>query len=260
MKLSKVKYEVREKIAVIAMNSPQNLNAFDEQLIDELVCSLAAAEEDKRVKAVVLTSTGKAFSAGGDIGTMYKEIKKGTWDFKGAVKKMAQVSLAIKKIEKPVIAAVRGAAAGAGFNVVLACDYVVAAANASFIQAFVNIGLIPDAGGMYLLTRALGVNKVVELAMTGRSVSAVEAKQLGFVAEVVNMEEFEKTVDKVAERFSLGPGISYAQMKRLVWESEFKDFENYIEKEIDGQMLCGATEDFKEGVCAFVEKRRPVFK
>lgn len=260
MEFKKIKYEVQDNIATVSMDSPKNLNAFNEELIDELVVALGMCEKDPGVKVVVLGSTGKAFSAGGDIGAMYQGIKGGNLDFGGSIAKMAQVSLAIKKLSKPVIAAVFGAAAGAGFNVALACDYVVAADNASFIQAFVNIGLIPDAGGLYLLTRAVGANKACELAMTGRPVSAAEGKQLGFVAEVVPAEEFQAAVAKAAKRMAAGPRNSYAEMKRLMWESEFKDFESYVAEEVKSQVICGDTEDFKEGVCAFVEKRRPSYQ
>lgn len=260
MEFRKVKYSVQDGVATVSMDSPKNLNAFNETLIDELVEAFRLCEEDATVKAVVLGSTGKAFSAGGDIGSMHRGIVSGNLDFGGSIAKMAQVAVSIKKLSKPVIAAVFGAAAGAGFNVVLACDYVVAADNASFTQAFVKIALIPDAGGLYLLTRAVGVNKAAELAMTGRLVTAEEGKAMGFVAEVVPAEEFEQAVAKAAKRFAVGPRSSYAEMKRLMWESEFKELEAYITEEVKSQVLCGDTDDFKEGVCAFVEKRRPTYQ
>ena len=260
MEFTKLKYVVEGAVVTIAMDSPQNLNAFDEVMINELVIALKLCEEDHNARAVVLASTGRAFSAGGDIGVMYKGVKTGMLDFSDTITKMAAVAVAIKKLSKPVIGAVRGAVAGAGFNVALACDYVVAAEDASFIQAFINIGLIPDAGGLYLLTRAVGVNKASELAMTGRPVPAVEAKQLGFVAQVVSEEDFEKAVAIAAGRFAAGPRASFAEIKRLMWESEFKGFEEYVKEEVYSQFACIQTEDFKEGVCAFVEKRKPNYQ
>lgn len=259
MEFTKVNYKTEGKTAIISMNSPKNLNAFDETLIDELVEALHLADEDPQVKAVLLNSTCKAFSAGGDIGAMYMGIKNNDLDFAGAIAKMASVTVAIKKLTKPVICAVRGAAAGAGFNVALACDYVIADESAMFMQAFVNIGLIPDAGGFYLLTRAVGVNKATELAMTGRPVPAQEAKDLGFVAQVVKPEEFDAAVEATMKRFTYGPSVSFAEMKRLIWESDFKNFEDYIQEEVRSQTICGETADFKEGICAFVEKRKPAF-
>ncbi|WKY47534.1 enoyl-CoA hydratase-related protein [Eubacteriaceae bacterium ES3] len=260
MEFQKLKLTSENGVSTIYMDSPKNLNAFDEELIDELVGALKVCEEDSAVKVVVLTSTGKAFSAGGDIGAMYKGIKSGQLNFTGAIAKMAQVSVAIKKLSKPVIGAVAGAVAGAGFNVALACDYLIAADNATFMQAFVNIGLIPDAGGLYLLTRAVGVNKALELSMTGRPVLAEEAKSLGFVANVVAAEDLEKVTMATAAKFAKGPRASYAEMKRLMYINEFSDFESYIEEEVKSQVLCGDTDDFKEGVCAFVEKRKPEYE
>ena len=260
MAYSKIITSVKDKIFTIALNSPNNLNSFDETMLDEIVDALKSAEKDNDVKVVVLTSTSKAFSAGGDIGAMYKGIKTGTLDLNDSIKKMATVPYTMKKISKPVISAVEGAVAGAGFNVALASDLVVAADNAVFLQAFVNIGLIPDAGGLYLLTRSLGVNKAMELSMTGRTVKAEEAFSLGFVTQIVKPEELETAAYKLAGKLASGPSTSYAEMKRLMFESEFKDFERYVEEEVKSQVICGDTADFAEGVSAFVEKRKANFK
>ncbi|SMC79376.1 enoyl-CoA hydratase/isomerase family protein [Papillibacter cinnamivorans] len=256
----KVIYSKQDRIAFVTLNSPQNLNAFDEEMIMDAVEVLRQCEEDKEVKIVVLTGAGKAFSAGGDIGAMYKGIKSGQWDFSKDIEKMAKVSLAIKKMSKPVIASVRGAAAGAGCNVALACDFCVATEDSMFIQAFVNVGLIPDAGGMYLLTRAVGVNRAVQLAMTGRPVSAKEAQALGIVSQVCAPEELDQATLKLAKQLARGPSLSYAYIKKLTYESEFKDFEAFIPAEVHAQSECGKTQDFIEGVMAFVEKRSPKFE
>ncbi|MEG1190815.1 MAG: enoyl-CoA hydratase-related protein, partial [Oscillospiraceae bacterium] len=129
-----------------------------------------------------------------------------------------------------------------------------------FIQAFVKLGLIPDAGGIFLLTRACGVNKGMELALTGDMIFAADAKALGFVAEVIEDEDtFADAVMKRAKKFTFGPASSYAYMKQLAWESEFQGFEAYVKKEVEAQIACGATDDFVEGVSAFVEKRKASF-
>ena len=260
MAFTKLDYSVKDRVAWITLNSPKNLNAFDETMDEEVIEALTLCENDPAVRAVVLTGAGKAFSAGGDIGAMYAGIKKGDTDFSGEVRKIAGVSMGIKRLSKPVIAAVHGAVAGAAFNIVLACDFCIAADNASFIQAFVNIGLIPDAGGLFLLSRAVGVNKAMELAMTGRPVSAQEGKELGFVCQIVAPEELESAAAKMANRLAAGPSTSYAEMKRLMWEAQFKDMERYVTEEVKGQLHCGDTADFKEGVCAFVEKRKPQYQ
>lgn len=260
MAFTKLDYNVKDRVAWITLNSPKNLNAFDETMDEEVIEALALCENDPAVRAVVLTGAGKAFSAGGDIGAMYAGIKKGDADFSGEVRKIAGVSMGIKRLSKPVIAAVHGAVAGAAFNIALACDFCIAAENVSFMQAFVNIGLIPDAGGLFLLSRAVGVNKAMELAMTGRPVSAQEGKELGFVCQIVAPEELESAAGKMANRLAAGPSASYAEMKRLMWEAQFKDMERYVTEEVKGQLHCGDTADFKEGVCAFVEKRKPQYQ
>ena len=266
MEFTKVNYAVKDRVAVVSMNSPKNLNAFDETMLDELCVALDMAEKDDNVKVVLMNSASpKAFSAGGDVGTMYMGLKQQgkeafAPEFGKSIAKMANVTKAMKLLSKPVIGAVQGACAGAGFNVALACDYVVCSEASVFLQAFVKLGLIPDAGGIYLLTRACGVNKGMELAMTGRNVFAAEAKKLGFVAEVLPDEGFAEASFKIAKNFAHGPATSYDYMKKLVWQSEFLGFEEFVKKEVEAQTNCGATDDFVEGVSAFVEKRQASFK
>jgi len=259
MKFVKIKYAVDGGIAVISMNTPKNLNALDEAMADEVAHALACAKRDCAVRVVLLCSSGKNFSGGGDIGAMHNALSDETPDFSAAIRKVANVSLKIKELPKPVIAAVSGAVAGAAFNITLACDFCIAADNAQFIQAFVNLALIPDGGGFYLLTRAVGVNKAIELAMTGRPVSAAEAKELGFVCQVCASDALAEAAEKFARGIASGPATSYASMKRLIMQSQFKDFKDYISEEIKEQAACIGTEDYKEGVRAFVEKRKPKF-
>ncbi|MEG2175711.1 MAG: enoyl-CoA hydratase-related protein [Oscillibacter sp.] len=259
MEYTKLIYAVEGGVATVSLNSPKNMNAFDETLLDELVAAFGEAEGNRAVRAVILNSTGKNFSGGGDIGAMYMGIQKNDLDFDSSIAKMASVTVCIKKMTKPVIAAVSGAVAGAAFNVALACDFCIAAEDSKFIQAFVGIGLIPDAGGFYLLTRAVGVNKAAELAMSGRPVGAEEAKNLGFVCQTCPPDALAEAAQKLAGKLSVGPALAYAKMKELLYESSFSDFEDYIRHEVAAQTACGASDDFKEGVCAFVEKRRPNF-
>lgn len=259
MDFKKIKYSVSKGIAAIVLNSPKNLNALDEAMIDDLLVALDMCADDDSVKVVVISGVGKGFSAGGDIGMMYRGIKGGNLDFDGTIEKVGKVSLKIKKLLKPVIAAVNGPVAGAGFNVALACDFRIAAENANFIQAFVNIALVPDAGGVYLLTRALGVAKTTELIMTGKPVDANTALGLGLVNKVVALEELEAATEKFALKLANGPSLAYAGMKDLIFESEYSGFESFIEKEVGHQVKCGESEDFKEGVTAFVEKRKAKF-
>lgn len=260
MEFTKLEYKVEDRVAWITLSSPRNLNAFDEQMDTEVIEALRLCQEDDDVRAVVLRGAGKAFSAGGDIGAMYAGIQKGDADFSGEVFKIAGVSMAIKKLSKPVVAVVHGAVAGAAFNIALACDLCIAADNAAFVQAFVNIGLIPDAGGLFLLSRAVGVNKAMELAMTGHPVSAEEGQHLGFVSQVVAPDALDQAAKKLAAQLTAGPATAYAEMKRLMWEAQFRDMERYVTEEVRGQLHCGDTADFKEGICAFVEKRKPKYQ
>lgn len=260
MIFTKINYEVKDKIAVITLNSPKNLNPFDIDMSEDVVAALKLCEEDKSIKAVVIKGEGKSFSAGGDIGAMYDGIKSGNFEFIGIAEKVAKLSLAIKKLSKPVIASVKGAVAGAAFNVALACDFCIAADNSNFIQAFVNIGLVPDAGGLYLLSRAVGVSKASQLVLTGKPINAKEAFDLGIVCDVCTVEDLEEKTLDFAKKISRGPALAYANMKKLMYVSQFNDFESYIKEEIKAQIECGESEDFKEGIISFVEKRKTEFK
>lgn len=270
MEFTKVKYAVSERVAVVSMDSPKNMNAFDEVMLDELEAAIKMADEDKDVKSIIINSTTtKAFSAGGDVGAMYEGLKQCgenkalfAEEFGKSIKKMANVTKAILKSAKPVVGAVQGACAGAGVGVALACDYTMATQASVFMTAFSKLGLVPDAGGIYLLTRAVGLKKASELAMDGgQMVFADDAKALGMLNEVIEDDDaFAEAVMKKAKKFTYGPSASYDYIKRLVWESEFKGFEDYVKLEVEGQMACGATDDFAEGVAAFVEKRRASFK
>ena len=269
MNFTKIKYSVADRVATISLDDPESMNAFDGTMLDELVTAFKKAEDDANVKAVLLNSTSEraeqpAFSAGGNVKAMHAGFSANPPkidDFTNAIAKMASVTMAIMKIPKPVVCAVSGACVGAGFNVALACDYIIASDASLFMQAFARIGLIPDAGGMYLLTRAIGTKRAMQLCLTADMIYAPEAKELGIVAELVegSDDDFTTAVEKRMKRFAGGPSTSYAQMKRLIWESSFKDFEQFVKAEVDAQSICAQTSDFKEGIFAFVEKRRANF-
>lgn len=269
MEFTKVKFEVKEKVAIISMDSPKNMNAFDEVLLDELVEAIAMADANADVKVMLINSTtDKAFSAGGDVAHMYEGLKQCAGDkamfageFGKAIAKMANVTKAILRSPKPAVAAVQGACAGAGIGLALACDYSMATQATVFLTAFSKIGLVPDAGLVYLLTRAVGLKKAVELSMDGgQMVFADDAKALGMLNEVIeDDDQFADETFKRAKKFTYGPSYSYNYIKQLVWESEFTGFDAFVAKEVDAQMTCGATDDFEEGVTAFCEKKRASF-
>ena len=269
MEYTKIKYAVSDRVATISMDSPKNMNAFDGTMLDELEDAIHKADADADVKAILINSTTeKAFSAGGDVAAMYDGMKNNprevfTEAFGSEIAKMANVTKAILKSPKPVVGAVQGACAGAGVGVALACDYTMATQATVFMTAFSKLGLVPDAGGIYLLTRAVGLKKATELAMDGgQMVFADDAKALGMINEVIEDDDaFAEAAMKRAKKFTYGPSASYNYIKQLVWESEFKNgFEAYVEKEVEAQKACGATDDFFEGVSAFCEKRRASLK
>lgn len=268
MEFTKVKYEVSEKVAKISMASPKNMNAFDEVMLDELEAAIKQADADADVKAIIVGSTTpQAFSAGGDVASMYEGVKTHSKEefaeeFGKSIAKMANVTKAILKSPKPVVGAVQGACAGAGVGVALACDYTMSTSATVFMTAFSKLGLVPDAGMIYLLSRAAGVKVANELAMDGgKMIFADDAKALGIINEVIEDDgAFAEAVMKKAKMFTFGPANTYKYVKELVWESDYKGFDEYVKKEVECQMICGATDDFAEGVSSFVEKRRPSFK
>ncbi|HEY8891116.1 MAG TPA: enoyl-CoA hydratase-related protein [Clostridium sp.] len=256
MSYEKVIFNYDNGIAKITLNSKENLNAFDYSLVSEVNMALDECANNPAIRVVILNGVGKGFSGGGDIGAMNKAIDEGQ-GFGELIQKAAELAVKIKKLPKPVIASVHGPVAGAGFNVAIACDLCIAAENALFIQAFVNIGLIPDTGGVYLLTRAVGVSKASELALTGKRLSAKEAFGLGIVTEVCSIEELDEKTNRLALKMANGPAVAYKNIKELIYKAQFSDFEEYIKEEVKAQIECSKTEDIKEGLKAFLEKRKP---
>lgn len=259
MKFEKIKYSQENGIASIKLNSPKNLNALSEPMLDELLFVLDICADDNKIKVVIISGEGKGFSAGGDIGMMVKGLENDDKSLVQVVRKLGVMAVKIRNIRKPVIASVHGPVAGAGFNIALVCDFRIAAENATFIQAFVNIGLIPDTGGTFLLTRMLGVAKATELIMIGRPVKANEALALGLVNKVVEFENLESETMKFAQKLNDLPSIALGNMKALVNRAAFHGFENALDNEVEYQNSLLNTEDYKEGIRAFSEKRKPNF-
>ncbi len=247
--------------ATIRLNSPQNMNALDGVMLGELVGALDLCADDDSIKVVVIEGAGDSFSAGGDIQMMIGAVNEGRESVLfEVIRKVGVAALRIRSLRKPVIACVQGAAAGAGVNLALACDFRVAADNAKFIQGFVNIGLVPDMGGTFLLTRMLGVARATELIMTGKPITASEALNLGLVNQVVPLEQLKEATGKLAAQLGRLPSVAIGNMKALVNRAAFLGFENALDNETEYQSMCARTEDFKEGIRAFSEKRRPNFQ
>ncbi len=262
MEYRKNLYSCSDGIATITMNYPKNLNAIDMDMAVELLSLLDACEKDPAVKVVILASGGKAFSAGGDIGYFYDQIEAGgEINMDDLISRVGLISLNIKRMSKMVITSVAGAAAGAGANLALSGDIVVCADNVKFIQAFVNLGLVPDTGGTYLLSKSIGIAKAMELCVTGKPLPAAEALGLGLITEVCPLDALGECTMAWAKKLAAGPLVAYAGLKKQFFEANYQDYERYLQQgEVPSQRMAMASEDFKEGVRAFVEKRKPNFQ
>ena len=262
MDFKKLIYTVEDGIAIITMDYMKNLNAIDEQMADELLLAFRAAEKDEAVKVVILKGQEKAFSAGGDIGYFYDLIKRGgEVNMDGLISKVGTLADFMKKMSKIVITSVCGASAGAGVSLAIGGDFMICADNAKFILAFVNIGLVPDTGATYLLAKTIGTARTVQLAATGRPLSAAEAKEWGLAYEVVSPEELSGATMKLAAKIASGPLISYKNIKKQLYAAVYSDYKQWLDTvEVPTQRECSASLDFQEGCKAFVEKRKAEFK
>ncbi|KQL46304.1 enoyl-CoA hydratase [Brevibacillus choshinensis] len=249
-------YEVSEGVAVVTLNRPDKFNAFTEKMNKEITDALKQAQKDADVRCIVLTGAGRAFNAGQDLG----DVAGGEVDFGGFLRERYNpMILQFQKTEKPIIAAVNGVAAGAGMSVALACDIRLASEKASFVNAFVNIGLVPDSGGCYFLPRIVGMGKALELAMTGEKVSAAEALRIGLVNQVYPAESFQEEAVAYARKLAALPTRAIGLIKRTMYKGLEMNLEETLKYEAFAQEAAGSTEDHKEGVTAFMEKRAPRF-
>ena len=251
--------KIENKIAFITLNRPEVFNSFNRDMALSLQSILDDCETNNDVRAIVLSGNGKAFCAGQDL----KEVTSP--ELNPGFKKILEehynpIILRIRNIEKPIIAAVNGVAAGAGANIALACDIVVAHEKASFIQAFSLIGLIPDSAGTYFLPRLIGFQKATALAMLGNKISAEEAERLGMIYKFVPLEEFEETVQRIAQKLANMPTKALGLIKQTFNQSLTNNLEQQLALESKHQIEAAGTEDYAEGVAAFIEKRKPNFK
>ncbi|MCB9288863.1 MAG: enoyl-CoA hydratase/isomerase family protein [Lewinellaceae bacterium] len=251
-------YEVDGHVARITLNRPNAYNSFNREMALALQARLGQCKDDPLVRAIYLTGAGKAFSAGQDLNEVVAE--DGPKMTTILTEHYNPIIIRLRQIEKPVVAAVNGVAAGAGANIALACDVVVAAESASFIQAFSKIGLIPDSGGTFFLPRLIGIQKASALMMLGDKVSAEEAERLGMIYDYFHDEEFAEKSMEIARRLSLMPTKGLGYTKRALNHSFDNDLERQLAIEDQLQSAAGQTEDYKEGVNAFLEKRKAVFK
>ncbi|MEE9438748.1 MAG: enoyl-CoA hydratase-related protein [Saprospiraceae bacterium] len=253
-----LKIEIKNSIAYLIINRPEKYNSINKETAMAIQKELDNCSENDNVRAIVLTGTGKAFCAGQDLGEVVDPNGPALEDI--VSKHYNPIIARIRAIQKPIIAAVNGVAAGAGANIALSCDIVIAAESASFIQAFSKIGLIPDSGGTFYLPRLVGFAKASALMMLGDKVSASEAEKMGMIYKCVPNENFEKTYNNIAQKLASMPTQALGYTKKLLNSSWNNTLEQQLAMEHEYQYKSGQSEDYKEGVEAFLEKRKPTFK
>lgn len=253
-----IRFEIRDKVGVIKLNRPDKFNSFNRTMALQMQEALDQCANSSAVRAVWISGEGKAFCAGQDLSEATDPSGPGIQriveeHYNPIIKK-------IRSIEKPVVAAVNGVAAGAGANIALACDVVVASSSASFIQAFSKIGLIPDSGGTFFLPRLIGFGKASALMMLGDKVTAEEADKMGMIYKVVGEDQFNDTSLKIAQVLAGMPTKGIGLTKRLLNQSYQNDLVAQLTAEGKEQVMAASTYDYREGVKAFLEKRKPLFK
>lgn len=260
MTFADIIYEVENEVATLTFNRPEVSNGFNIPMCQEILSAIDLAADNADVKILLIKANGKVFSVGGDLSEMQRAVEADDVQSLVKIAELVQdISFAMKKLPKPVIMSVDGPVAGAAFNMALAADFCLATERSKFIQAFVNVGLAPDAGGLYLLTRAVGLNRATHLVMTGEGVSATKAEDYGFVYRTCESEKLNRTTERLITRLKRGSINSYKAMKEMVWQSFFAGWADYAKLELKLQESLAFKEDFKEGVRAFAEKRRPKF-
>ena len=253
-----IKYEITNGVAKITLNRPEKFHSFVREMALQLQEKLDDCNANKDVRAILITAEGKAFCAGQDLSEATDP--NGPELTKIIQEHYNPIIRKIRNIEKPVVAAVNGVAAGAGASIALCCDIVVATESASFIQAFSKIGLIPDSAGTFFLPRLVGLQKATALMMTAESISANDAEKMGMIYKVFSDESFVEKSWNLVSKLSQMPTKGLGLTKKLLNESFNNNLEQQLDMEDKCQSIAGETNDFKEGVESFLEKRKPNFK
>tara|TARA_Y100000994_G_C15601843_1_gene405007 strand:- start:19 stop:795 length:777 start_codon:yes stop_codon:yes gene_type:complete len=254
---STIKYNVDDKVAIITLNRPNAYNAFNKEMSVELLDAFKKSKKDTNVRVIVFTGEGKAFCSGQDL----KDVSGDDFSFETVVKKRYNpIIKCMYSLGKPIICRVNGVAAGAGCSFALASDIIVMSEKASLIEVFINIGLILDSGSSYFLPRILGAKKAFELATMGTKVSAQEALSLGLANKIAAHEDLDKAVEHYTNYYKDAPTKSIGLIKKLLQDSGTARLNEMLDIEAQYQEIAGSSEDYKEGVNAFLEKRKPVFK
>ncbi len=253
-------FEPMDGVARITLNRPDVLNSFDKAMAARLQEVLAQVADDASLRAVYLTGAGRAFSAGQDLAEAVAREGRGVVDFAEHLRRTYNpIVRAIRAMPKPIVCGVNGAAAGAGANIALACDLVIASAEAKFIQAFINIGLVPDSGGSFFLPRLVGTAQATALMMLGQPITAEQAQAMGLIYKVVPAGTLEEGAFGIARQLAAQPTHALGLIKKLLNATGSNTLEEQLELEAESQAAAGKSSDYAEGVRAFLEKRKPAF-
>lgn len=253
-------FEEKDSVGFITMNNPENMNPATVDAMKELIECLNYCEKNDTVRAIVIRGAGGNFSAGGNVKSMKFKLDNNINEVKYGVRAEGEFIMRLKTINKPTIAWIEGAVAGAGISISMACDFSIADEASKFVFAFVNICYVPDGGLIYLLSRAVGTVKTTDLLMSGRKLTGAEARDLGIITEAVPSDKLEETVNKYINKYSNGPTKTYGYIKTLINRTCYSELNACMQNEVEAQYMCSLTEDHIEAIEAFIEKRKPVFK
>lgn len=252
--------EIQNGVAKIVLNRPDKLNSFTASMLSDFGVALKAVSKDQSVRVLVITGAGRGFCAGQDLNARRRDDGAPDIDLGKTLDTLYHPVLHnIRSLEMPVIAAVNGVAAGAGCNIALACDLVLASKSASFIQAFCKIGLIPDCGGTWSLQRLVGRQRALGMALLGDKISAEQAESWGLIWKCIEDEAFPTEIEQLVRHLASQPTYGLSLIKRAINEGATNSFKEQLDLERDFQKLAGQSQDYKEGVLAFLEKRAPNF-
>jgi len=250
--------DINSGIATLTLNRPDVFNAFNEQQSFDVIDALKKIEKDKSVRVVIITGAGKAFCSGQDLKSIAAAKNRSLSD--SLYKRYNPMIKAMRNLPLPIICKLNGVAAGAGCSLALASDMIIASENASLIEVFINVGLVLDSGSSYFLPRLIGSARAFELSTMGSKVSSTQALEWGMINKVVKHEDLDTETMKVAEYYANAPTKAIALMKKMLNKSFYSDLDTMLEYEAYCQEIAGKTDDYKEGVASFNEKRKPLFK
>lgn len=253
--------EKKGEIAILTLQNPDNFNPLNLETGTELLEVIENLRDEKSIRCLIITGSGKAFSAGGDVKKFKESAENGTAGkvMDDLTKVLYKIAFVLRQYPKPVIAAVNGWAVGAGMNLALSCDFIIASEYGKFRQSFCKLALIPGFAGTIYLSRQLTWQQAVQMAFFGETYSAEEMKELGFVNEIVAADQLEEESMKWAEKFASGPPLTYARTKKLFFEALSTPLEVHLENERQMQIKSAESEDYKIGVTALIEKKEPKF-